>query len=300
MWETIKYIGSGITLAAFIIAVAAWIYRLKILERGRLIQLAPENDRRELVEQTLEFFDIDTGGLTREQKYDLVLQQIRAKATRFKITATVIVIIAFLTAGITFFAIYEVPNSNSNNSNNNRPLAEETPAANINLTSANNRPLPQNTSTPTLTNKNQPPANLPNPITVNQNAAQATTPNILPRISKLYGDNVTIPVGKSAEFAIRVTDTNGNSIEGAKVAWRTDNSPNIFVNVTDKDGVSKASNMPMPNSWVGAHEQTAVIVTKNTERGFNQENQIESIGQPVKFTFRFIKQSTYTFNVNQK
>lgn len=293
MWETIKYIGSGITLAAFIIAVAAWIYRLKILERGRLIRLAPEDNRRELVERTLEFFDIDTGGLTREQKYDLALQQIRAKATRFKIAATVIVIIAFLTAGITFFAIYEVPNSNNNDSNNNRPATAATPSANINSTPAANQLPLQNSRNPTPTNKKPPSANLSNSSMENQNTVERTMPDTLPRISKLSGDNAAIPAGKFSNFAVRVTDANGKPIEGAKVAWQTDGRSYIYVGVTDKDGVSSATNMfSFPKD--GTHEQTAVIVARSTTTGFIQENEIEGrIGQPVKFTFTVI----YTFNV---
>ena len=101
--------GSGITLAAFLAAVAVWAYRTKILERERTIRSAPEGVQRALVERTLEFFQIDTTTLTREQKYNLALRQIHARARRFTITAIVVVTIAFLAAGISVFAILRVP-----------------------------------------------------------------------------------------------------------------------------------------------------------------------------------------------
>src|SRR5918911_1154592 len=110
-WEAIKYVSSGITLVAFIIAIAAWIYRTKILERERTIRLAPENERRVLVERTLEFFSIDTAGLSRQQKYNLAIKQIQARAARFRLVAFVIIIIAFLTTGVSIFAIWRVPES---------------------------------------------------------------------------------------------------------------------------------------------------------------------------------------------
>jgi hypothetical protein len=110
MWKAITYIGSGLSLAAFIAAVAASILRQKILERERLIRLAPETERAELVEKTLEFFSVDTATLTRSQKYDLAIHQIRAKALRFRTSAVVIIVLAFLAAGVTLFALAQKSN----------------------------------------------------------------------------------------------------------------------------------------------------------------------------------------------
>lgn len=106
MWKAIAYVSSGVTLVAFIIAVAASIYRNQILKTERVIRLAPEDARAGLVERALEFFSVDTGGLTRNQKYDLAIKQIHARATRFRTTATVVVMITFLAASVTTFAIW--------------------------------------------------------------------------------------------------------------------------------------------------------------------------------------------------
>jgi tetratricopeptide (TPR) repeat protein len=106
MWKAIAYVSSGVTLIAFISAVVAWVYRNQILKTERIIRLAPEDARAGLVERALEFFSVDTSGLTRKQKYDLAIKQIHARAARFRTTATVVVIITFLAAGVTTFAIW--------------------------------------------------------------------------------------------------------------------------------------------------------------------------------------------------
>jgi hypothetical protein len=105
MWNAILYVSSGITLAAFIIAVAAWVYRLKLLEKGTLIRTAPEKDRSGLVERALEVFHVETAALTKQQRYELAIEQIRAKASRYRIAAIVVVIVAVSAAAIASFAI---------------------------------------------------------------------------------------------------------------------------------------------------------------------------------------------------
>lgn len=109
MWNAILYISSGITLTAFIIAVAAWVYRLKLLEKGTLIRTAPAKERSRLVEDALEVFHIETGALTKQQQYELAIEQIRARALRYTIAAIVVVVVALLAAGIASFAIYRNP-----------------------------------------------------------------------------------------------------------------------------------------------------------------------------------------------
>jgi hypothetical protein len=112
-WNAIAYVGSGLTLTAFIVATAAWVYRTRILERERTIRSAPEAERSLLIQQTLEFFDVDTSGLTREHKYGLALQQIHERAKRFRLTALVVIVIACLAASISAFAIWRLPTASA-------------------------------------------------------------------------------------------------------------------------------------------------------------------------------------------
>jgi hypothetical protein len=75
------------------------------MTRERLIQTAPAGDRAQLVSEALEFFRIDTSGLTKQQQFDIALEQIRARAQRFRIITTAVFLIALLAALPAAFAI---------------------------------------------------------------------------------------------------------------------------------------------------------------------------------------------------
>lgn len=105
MWTALKYVGSGLTLVAFICALAAWLYRYQLQKKERLIKSVPEDERARLVEQTLVLFKVDSVKLTREQQYNLALRQIREHARKYQVTAAVIVIFGVLAAVLTFFAM---------------------------------------------------------------------------------------------------------------------------------------------------------------------------------------------------
>lgn len=105
MWTAIKYVGSAVTLVAFIAAVAAWLYRSRLLSRERLLRTAPEQERAALVERTLVLFKVDAERLKRDQRYDLALRQIQGQASRYRTTAAVVVTIAVLAAALTSIAL---------------------------------------------------------------------------------------------------------------------------------------------------------------------------------------------------
>jgi hypothetical protein len=106
MWRGITYVSSAITLIAFIAAVAAWMYRQNALEKVRLIRSAPADRRPDLVNRALEFFDIDTSGLTRDQQYDLAVRQIDARAARSRNAVMTILAICLIAMGTTAFAVW--------------------------------------------------------------------------------------------------------------------------------------------------------------------------------------------------
>lgn len=108
MWTAIKYVSSGITLIAFICALAAWLYKSYLRRRERLINSVPENQRAGLVERTFLLFKVDTAKLTREHQYNLALEQIHEQTKKFMVTAGVIVIIAGLITIVSFVAIPKI------------------------------------------------------------------------------------------------------------------------------------------------------------------------------------------------
>jgi hypothetical protein len=105
MWSAISYITSGLALVAVLAAVIAWSYKAKTEERERLIRSAKESERRELVKNALEFFNIDAANLTKEQQFRLALEQIHARGRRFTISAAVICLLAVVAVCITAYAI---------------------------------------------------------------------------------------------------------------------------------------------------------------------------------------------------
>lgn len=102
-----KYVSSGLTLVAFVIAAAVSLYRKQILPKAKLINLAREEDRAPLISKSLEFLEIDPSELTKEQRYKIATVQIHKRARRFAITAWVIIAIAFLTAVIAIISIVQ-------------------------------------------------------------------------------------------------------------------------------------------------------------------------------------------------
>jgi hypothetical protein len=108
-WSAIAYVSSGLTLIAFIVAVAAWVHSNNILGVERRIKLAPAQDRAALVEQTLEFFRVDTTKLTRAQQYDLAIRQIEGRAQRFRTVARVVTVVAVVAGGVAVYALSRPP-----------------------------------------------------------------------------------------------------------------------------------------------------------------------------------------------
>jgi len=105
VWSVVPQITSGIALLAFGLAIAAWVYRTRLIQRERIIRSAAETDRGRLVESALEFFHVSTEGLTREQKYHLALEQVHARERRFLGVASLISLAAILLAAVSGFAI---------------------------------------------------------------------------------------------------------------------------------------------------------------------------------------------------
>lgn len=90
---------------AFALAIAAVVLGRYIRSKERLISSAPPEQRAELVERALEFFDVDTTTLTRNQKYQLAVQQIEKRSERFRLSALVTVILGAVLATVAIISI---------------------------------------------------------------------------------------------------------------------------------------------------------------------------------------------------
>jgi ABC-type glycerol-3-phosphate transport system permease component len=133
MWQTVQYVTTGVTLVAFLWAGAVVLLRIRLRERERLISSANPRDRPTLVRDALESFHIPTEKLTRDQQYSALLEQMRRKAERFKITAMIVALVALLFAAVTAYAISRV-------SAEQRPVGTPTIEENCNVP-VKDRPL---------------------------------------------------------------------------------------------------------------------------------------------------------------
>jgi hypothetical protein len=95
---------------------------LRLQSERERISSAPEADRAALVAKTLEFFDVDARGLTKDQQFGIATDQIDARMERFRIIALVVVTLAVIGAvtSVSMFAIARiaaVKNSATSSSN---------------------------------------------------------------------------------------------------------------------------------------------------------------------------------------
>lgn len=105
LWESIKYVSSGISLIAFIVAAIAWTYRNKINEREQILRSLPEKDRGSALPEVLAWLKIDPKDLTKSQQYDLALTQIRERTKQYLISTIAIALVFVMGSVVTIYAI---------------------------------------------------------------------------------------------------------------------------------------------------------------------------------------------------
>jgi hypothetical protein len=114
MWDTVAKVGSGLTLVAFIVASAYGLLRRRLLSSERQLLGAPKQDRAALIQSLNDRFlvsssELDPGSLPPEQRYNLLLEQIRDRAHRFYVSATAVAVVTLALAGVTGLAILKAP-----------------------------------------------------------------------------------------------------------------------------------------------------------------------------------------------
>lgn len=93
------------------VAAILFAYRSRLKQRAEIIKNAPEADRLEAIAATAEFFRVDVSGLSRAQKQDIVLTQIRLRARREMLLAGIAMVISILLAAIAITSLNVEPKS---------------------------------------------------------------------------------------------------------------------------------------------------------------------------------------------
>ncbi len=96
-FDFIENVGTPTALVAFVVAIAAYVYRLRLENQRRLIEGAEDETRADLVRSALEDFpNVTIDDLSEEKRFALVQQIIRERAARFRRIANLAVILAVL------------------------------------------------------------------------------------------------------------------------------------------------------------------------------------------------------------
>jgi hypothetical protein len=105
-WQAIQYVGSGLSLVAFVVAAALFAYRARLRHRAEIIRSAPEKDRLEAIAVTAQFFRVDTSSLSPKKQEEIILAQITSRSRRDLMLGIICVIVALLLASIALAAIF--------------------------------------------------------------------------------------------------------------------------------------------------------------------------------------------------
>jgi hypothetical protein len=105
-WGAIQYVGSGLSLVAFIVAAILYAYRAHLRHQAEIIKSAPEKDRLEAIATAAEFFRVDVSKLEPAQQAQIVVTEIEARTRRDLLRAGIAAIVAVLLAIVAIVAMY--------------------------------------------------------------------------------------------------------------------------------------------------------------------------------------------------
>lgn len=103
-FEAARNVGGVAALVAFIAAAASRFLKARLAERRKLIESAPESERGALIESALRDFGVvQSTGLTREQRFELIRRLIDQRLSTYKLVALVLVIGAVVLATVAIY-----------------------------------------------------------------------------------------------------------------------------------------------------------------------------------------------------
>ena len=104
-WTAIQYVGTALSLIAFVSAVALSAHLASIRGRARIVESAPPQERLEAIRDTAEFFKVDVSKLSEDKQYDIVKLQINNRSRRTLYLLFFALAIAILLATLTVITI---------------------------------------------------------------------------------------------------------------------------------------------------------------------------------------------------
>jgi hypothetical protein len=85
IFEAVRYVGTPLTLVAFVVATVAYVLRARLAEQRKMVEAASSESRVEMVDRLFrDFGQVPTADLTRDQRYRLALRLIGERQARFR------------------------------------------------------------------------------------------------------------------------------------------------------------------------------------------------------------------------
>lgn len=103
-FQAIQYVGGGLSLVAFVVAAFLYAYRAKLRSHIEIIRSAPENDRLQAIATAAEFFQVDVSQLSIDQRYSIVVEELRIRAKRDLLLFSFAIVTAIVLAAVTITA----------------------------------------------------------------------------------------------------------------------------------------------------------------------------------------------------
>lgn len=103
--ENIQYVTGGFSLLAFIIGAVVLLAKYNLDNRKELISQSTGEEKIKALEAVLEYFGVDAEGLTKQQKYNIAMEQIKNKRHRLNLNAFILCFISVIFAGVATYTI---------------------------------------------------------------------------------------------------------------------------------------------------------------------------------------------------
>lgn len=140
MWNAIGLVTGGFSLAAFIVAVAYWAYRRRLIATEKQVESAPEDSRPRVIEAFLSTIHVDTRGLSRDQRYRLALKLLATRTRESRQKSLLVAFLGLILGGITAIALWhpkEAPSPPEPKTPSVEPLVSDNSASTSDAASEN-------------------------------------------------------------------------------------------------------------------------------------------------------------------
>jgi hypothetical protein len=183
MWDTAAKVSTPLALAAFALAIAAFIWRSFLRKRKAEIEAAPLEQRLAMLSRLEDAFAVPVATLDEERRYKLALEILGRRAERFKIAAFLGVVAAVLLCVVVIVAMVVQRSSTVPSPTSLRQPAAGEPAMSSSADQPSSPPADAFHSASEPTTTPRPPAGFSNLSGSQVGAASAGTRDATPPLS---------------------------------------------------------------------------------------------------------------------